>query len=363
VFNFGRNEVRNFLVSSARYWLEEMHVDGLRVDAVASMLYLDYSRAEGEWVPNRHGGRENLEAIAFFQDLNTVVHRDVPGVVTVAEESTAWGGVTRPADAGGLGFSQKWNMGWMHDTLTYFSNDPVHRKWHHDLLTFGLTYAWSENFVLPLSHDEVVHLKGSLLGKMPGDQWQRFANLRALYAWMWSHPGKQLLFMGAELAQEREWSHDREIDWFLLSDPLHLGVRDLLRELNRVEAARPALWSADTVPAGFAWLDADDRTNSVYAFLRIGPHGPAATGEREGVVAVVANLTPVPRHGYRLGLPLSGRWVDALNTDDERWGGSGVVQPEVTTDGTPWQGQPDSAVLTLPPLAVRWLVPAEGDSP
>jgi 1,4-alpha-glucan branching enzyme len=363
VFNFGRNEVRNFLVASARYWLEEMHVDGLRVDAVASMLYLDYSRAEGEWVPNRHGGRENLEAIAFFQDLNTVVHRDVPGVVTVAEESTAWGGVTRPADAGGLGFSQKWNMGWMHDTLSYFSHDPVHRKWHHDLLTFGLTYAWSENFVLPLSHDEVVHLKGSLLGKMPGDQWQRYANLRALYAWMWSHPGKQLLFMGAELAQEREWSHDREIDWFLLSDPLHRGVRDLLRELNRVEAARPALWSADTLPAGFQWLDADDRTNAVYAFLRIGPHGPAATGELEGVVAVVANLTPVPRHGYRLGLPLAGRWVDALNTDDERWGGSGVVQPEVTTDGTPWQGQPDSAVLTLPPLSVRWLVPAEGDSP
>jgi 1,4-alpha-glucan branching enzyme len=312
-------------------------------------------------VPNRHGGRENLEAIAFFQDLNTVVHRDVPGVVTVAEESTAWGGVTRPADAGGLGFSQKWNMGWMHDTLTYFSNDPVHRKWHHDLLTFGLTYAWSENFVLPLSHDEVVHLKGSLLGKMPGDQWQRFANLRALYAWMWSHPGKQLLFMGAELAQEREWSHDREIDWFLLSEPLHRGVRDLLRELNRVEAARPALWSADTVPAGFTWLDADDRTNSVYAFLRMGPHGPSATGDREGVVAVVANLTPVPRHGYRLGLPLPGRWVDVLNTDDERWGGSGVFQPEVTTDGTPWQGQPDSAVLTLPPLGVRWLVPAEGD--
>jgi 1,4-alpha-glucan branching enzyme len=353
VFNFGRHEVRNFLIASARYWLEEMHIDGLRVDAVASMLYLDYSRQEGEWVPNRHGGRENLEAIAFLQEMNAVLHRDVPGVITMAEESTAWGGVTRPVDAGGLGFTQKWNMGWMHDTLEYFSSDPVHRKWHHDLLTFGLTYAWSENYVLPFSHDEVVHLKGSLLTKMPGDRWQRHANLRALYAWMWSHPGKQLLFMGAELAQEREWSHDREIDWFLLAEPLHRGVRDLLRELNRVEAAHPALWSADTAAAGFAWLDADDRENSVYAFLRLDHDGAAG----DGVVACVANLTPVPRHGYRLGLPRGGRWVDVLNTDDERWGGSGMVQPDVEADGTPWQDQPDSAVLTLPPLAVRWLVP------
>jgi 1,4-alpha-glucan branching enzyme len=354
VFNLGRNEVRNFLVSSARYWLEEMHVDGLRVDAVASMLYLDYSRREGEWVPNPHGGRENLEAIGFLQEMNTLLHRDIPGVLTIAEESTAWGGVSRPVDAGGLGFSQKWNMGWMHDTLAYFSYEPVHRRWHHDLLTFGLTYAWSENYVLPFSHDEVVHLKGSLLAKMPGDRWQRFANLRALYAWMWSHPGKQLLFMGAELAQEREWSHDREIDWFLLGDPLHRGVRDLLRELNRVEAACPALWSGDTTPAGFTWLEADDRENSVYAFLRSGTGAGAGAGE---VVACVANLTPVPRHGYRLGLPRSGRWTEVLNTDDGRWGGSGLVQPEVVTDGTSWQGQADSAVLILPPLAVRWLVP------
>jgi 1,4-alpha-glucan branching enzyme len=254
-------------------------------------------------------------------------------------------------DAGGLGFSQKWNMGWMHDTLEYFGHEAVHRRWHHDLLTFGLTYAWTENYVLPLSHDEVVHLKGSLLNKMPGDPWQRFANLRALYAWMWSHPGKQLLFMGAELAQEREWSQDREIDWYLLADPLHRGVRDLLRELNAVEAAHPALWSGDTTPAGFAWLDANDRDSSVYAYLRLG------SGDDAGVLACVANLTPVPRHGYRIGLPSPGRWVDALNTDDERWGGSGLVQPDVRTDGTPWQGQPDSAVLTLPPLAVRWLVP------
>ncbi|HKX70887.1 MAG TPA: alpha amylase C-terminal domain-containing protein, partial [Acidimicrobiales bacterium] len=265
---------------------------------------------------------------------------------------TAWGGVSRPVEAGGLGFSQKWNMGWMHDTLEYFGHDPVHRRWHHDLLTFGLTYAWSENYVLPLSHDEVVHLKGSLVGKMPGDQLQRFANLRALYAWMWSHPGKQLLFMGGELAQEREWSHDRELDWYLLDDPMHRGVRDLVRELNRVEAGHPALWSADTSPGGFAWLDANDRHASVYAFLRLGRGAPDG-----GVVACVANLTPVPRHGYRIGLPVSGPWVDVLNTDDQRWGGSGVVQPDVHTDGTPWQGQPDSAVLALPPLGVRWLAP------
>jgi 1,4-alpha-glucan branching enzyme len=362
VFNFGRNEVRNFLIASAQYWIDEMHVDGLRVDAVASMLYLDYSRQEGEWIPNVHGGRENLDAISFLQEMNTLVHRDFPGVVTVAEESTAWGGVSHPVDAGGLGFSQKWNMGWMHDTLSYLAHQPVHRRWHHDLLTFGLTYAWSENFVLPLSHDEVVHLKGSLLTKMPGDRWQQFANLRALYGWMWSHPGKQLLFMGAEMAQEREWSHDGEIDWSLLSEPLHAGVRDLLRELNRVEAAHPALWACDTGPEGFTWLDANDREGSIYAFLRRGvaDHGSSPAVGEGRVVACVANMTPVPRHGYRIGLPASGRWVDVLNTDEERWGGSGVTQPEVSTDGTPWQGQRDSAVLTLPPLAVRWLAPGEG---
>jgi 1,4-alpha-glucan branching enzyme len=357
VFNFGRNEVRNFLVASAQYWLEEMHVDGLRVDAVASMLYLDYSRRDGEWVPNRHGGRENLEAIAFLQEMNTLVHRDFPGVLTVAEESTAWGGVSRPVEAGGLGFSQKWNMGWMHDTLEFFRHEPVHRRWHHDLLTFGLTYAWSENYVLPLSHDEVVHLKGSLVGKMPGDRWQRFANLRCLYAWMWSHPGKQLLFMGGELAQEREWSHDRDLDWSLLDDAFHRGVRDLVRALNRAEADHAALWAADTTPAGFAWLDANDREHSVYAFVRRGATRDDDAGDDP--VVCVANLTPVPRHGYRIGLPTPGRWVDVLNTDEERWGGSGVLQPDVHTDGTPWQGQPDSAVLTLPPLAVRWLVPGE----
>jgi 1,4-alpha-glucan branching enzyme len=350
VFNFGRNEVRNFLVAAARYWLDELHVDGLRVDAVASMLYLDYSRKDGEWVPNAYGGRENLDAVAFLRELNTLAHRDQPGVLTVAEESTAWDGVSRPAHLGGLGFSQKWNMGWMHDTLEYFGKAPEHRRWHHGDLTFGFVYAWSENFVLPLSHDEVVHGKGSLLGKMPGDRWQRFANLRALYGWMWAHPGKKLLFMGGEVAQQREWSHERSIDWHLLDDPGHRGVRDLVRELNQVAEAQPALWSLDTRVDGFGWIDADDVDHSVFAFQRIGVDGEVAV--------CVANLTPVPRHGYRVGLPRAGRWVDVLNTDDRRWGGSGVIQPAVGTDGTPWHGQPESAVLTLPPLAVRWLVPA-----
>jgi 1,4-alpha-glucan branching enzyme len=314
------------------------------------MLYLDYSRKDGEWVPNAYGGRENLDAVAFLRELNTLTHRDQPGVLTVAEESTAWDGVSRPAHLGGLGFSQKWNMGWMHDTLEYFGKAPEHRRWHHGDLTFGFVYAWSENFVLPLSHDEVVHGKGSLLGKMPGDRWQRFANLRALYGWMWAHPGKKLLFMGGEVAQQREWSHERSIDWHLLDDPGHRGVRDLVRELNQVAAAQPALWSLDTRVDGFGWIDADDVDHSVFAFQRIGVDGEVAV--------CVANLTPVPRHGYRVGLPRAGRWVDVLNTDDRRWGGSGVIQPAVGTDGTPWHGQPESAVLTLPPLAVRWLVPA-----
>ena len=312
------------------------------------MLYLDYSRKDGEWVPNIHGGRENLEAIAFVQELNTLVHRDHPGVLTVAEESTAWDGVSRPVHLGGLGFSQKWNMGWMHDTLEYFGKRPEHRRWHHHSLTFGLVYAWTENFVLPLSHDEVVHGKGSLIGKMPGDRWQRFANLRALYGWMWAHPGKKLLFMGAELAQEAEWSQDRSLDWHLLDDPANRGIHDLLGELNRVAAAHPALWALDTRPEGFCWVDADDADNSVFAFLRVGD------GDQ---VVCVANLTPVPRHGYRIGLPVAGTWTDILNTDDQRWGGTNTLQPTVETEDTPWQGQSSSAVLTLPPLAIRWLSP------
>jgi 1,4-alpha-glucan branching enzyme len=353
VFNFGRNEVRNFLVANALYWLEEFHIDGLRVDAVASMLYLDYSRNAGEWVPNAFGGRENLEAISFLKEFNAVVHAHHPGVLTIAEESTAWPGVSRPTDAGGLGFTHKWNMGWMHDTLEYFAKDPVYRSYEHDKLTFGLIYVWHENFISPLSHDEVVHGKGSLLGKMPGDRWQRFANLRALYGWMWAHPGKQLLFMGGELAQEREWNHEASLDWHLLDQPEHRGVRDLVRELNAVEDAHPALWAADFTADGFRWLDAGDRAASVYAFARA-----AGRGEPPAVVAV-ANLTPVPRYGYRVGLPAGGSWREVLNTDDARWGGSGVRNDDLTVEPTPWQGCGHSAALTLPPLAVVWLARSE----
>jgi 1,4-alpha-glucan branching enzyme len=351
VFNFGRHEVRNFLIANALYWMEELHVDGVRVDAVASMLYLDYSRKDGEWVPNEFGGRENLEAIHFLQEMNTVVHGRVPGALTIAEESTAFPGVSRPVHLGGLGFGHKWNMGWMHDTLEYLSHDPVHRRFHHHQLTFGLIYAFSENFVLPLSHDEVVHLKGALLRKMPGDRWQQFANLRSLYAWMWSHPGKQLLFMGGELAQDDEWSEGRGLDWHLLAYTPHAGVQSLIRELNRVEAAEPALWAADFVPEGFRWIDANDSDQSVYSFLRIDPEG----GGRP--VAVVANMTPVVRHGYRLGLPFAGRWEVLLDTDASAFGGSDADVGHPITEPVPWHGFEHSAVITLPPLAVVWLAP------
>ena len=351
VFNFGRHEVRNFLLANALYWVEEFHIDGLRVDAVASMLYLDYSREDGEWVPNEFGGRENLEAVHFLQEVNTVLYGRCPGVLTIAEESTAFPGVSRPVHLGGLGFAHKWNMGWMHDTLTYFALDPVHRRYHHHDLTFGLMYAWSENFVLPLSHDEIVHLKGSLLHKMPGDRWQQFANLRALYGWMWAHPGKQLLFMGGEFAQEREWSDSRSLDWHLLDDPLHRGVQSLVRSLNAVELEEPTLYVADFNPDGFRWIDANDSDQSVYSFLRFDPQG----GSRP--VACVANLTPVPRHGYRLGLPIAGRWQEILNTDASEFGGSGVGSGEVWTDGVAWHGHPQSVALTLPPLGVVWLAP------
>src|SRR5205823_10411681 len=268
VFNFGRNEVRNFLIANALYWAEEFHVDGLRVDAVASMLYLDYSRALGQWVPNEFGGRENLEAIAFLRELNEVVYRHHPGIAMIAEESTAWPSVSRPTYLGGLGFGFKWNMGWMHDTLTYFSKEPVHRAWHHNQLTFGLLYAFTENFVLPLSHDEVVHGKGSLLTKMPGDRWQQLANLRALLAWMWAHPGKKLLFMGGEIGQEREWSHDRSVDWHLLSDPAHAGVSALVAEINKVLSTEPALYERDGESDGFSWIDASDVDSNVLSFAR-----------------------------------------------------------------------------------------------
>jgi len=354
IFNLGRNEVRNFLLASALYWLRENHADGLRVDAVASMLYLDYSRREGGWIPNAYGGREDLDSIAFLRELNEVAHGREPGVISAAEESTAWPGVSRPVYLGGLGFGFKWNMGWMHDTLGYFQHDPVYRQYHHHELTFSMIYAFTENFILPLSHDEVVHGKGSLLAKMPGDRWQQLANLRALYGYMWAHPGKKLLFMGGELAQEQEWSHERELDWFLLGEPGHAGVQSLVRDLNRVYRNEPALWEVDFEPAGFRWLDANDVQRNVLAFLRLGVDG-------ERTLACIANLSPLPREHYRVGLPQGGRWREALNTDSELYGGSNVGNlGGVEADASPWQGQPFSAELVLPPLAVLWLVP-EGD--
>ncbi|NBH03161.1 1,4-alpha-glucan branching protein GlgB [Amycolatopsis sp. SID8362] len=349
VFDFGRNEVRNFLVANALYWIEEFHLDGLRVDAVASMLYLDYSRKEGEWLPNQYGGRENLDAVKFLQELNATVYKRHPGIVMVAEESTAWPGVTRPTHLGGLGFGFKWNMGWMHDTLRYLSHEPIHRAYHHNEMTFSLVYAWSENFVLPLSHDEVVHGKGSLWGRMPGDAWNKAAGLRSLLAFMWAHPGKQLLFMGGEFGQEGEWSEQRSLDWHLLEEPLHRGVQDLLRSLNSVYRSTPALFSQDTSPEGFAWIDANDSSGNVLSFLRLGTDGSR--------LACVANFAGIPHHDYRVGLPAAGRWREVVNTDAEAYGGSGVGNlglVEATEE--PWHGQPASAVLQLPPAGVLWLV-------
>jgi 1,4-alpha-glucan branching enzyme len=351
VFNFGRNEVRNFLVANALYWVEEFHIDGLRVDAVASMLYLDYSRKAGEWVPNEFGGRENLEAVAFIKEFNETVYSTHPGVQTFAEESTAWPAVSRPTYLGGLGFGFKWNMGWMHDTLDYFNKDPLYRRYHQNELTFGLVYAWQENFLLPLSHDEVVHGKRSLLNKMPGDRWQQLANLRALLAWMWAHPGKQLVFMGAELGQEQEWSHDRSLDWHLLSLEGHLGVQQLVGRLNGLYRENPALWERDFTPDGFRWIDASDTEHSVLSFLRTSADGRSH-------VACIANLTPVPLEDYRIGLPSGGRWVELLNTDAAAFGGSGVGNGgAVLADDTSWHGLPFSAQVTLPPLGILWLSP------
>jgi 1,4-alpha-glucan branching enzyme len=351
VFNFGRHEVRNFLIANALYWLEEFHIDGLRVDAVASMLYLDYSRKEGEWVPNVFGGNENLDAVSFLKELNETVHASCPGVIMTAEESTAWPGVSRPTYLGGLGFGFKWNMGWMHDTLEYFSKDSVYRRYHHNELTFGLIYAFSENFVLPLSHDEVVHGKASLLAKMSGDRWQKAANLRSLYAWMWAHPGKQLLFMGGEIAQAEEWSEERGLDWHLLQYPEHEGMRRTVQALNRCYQNEPALWERDSTPDGFRWIDASDVDSNVLSFLRI-----AADGER--TLACIANLSTVVREGYRVGLPRAGRWVEVLNTDATEFAGSGVGNAgAVVATNDSWHGLPHSALLTLPPLAVLWLRP------
>jgi 1,4-alpha-glucan branching enzyme len=349
VFNYGRNEVRSFLLSSAAYWLGEFHVDALRVDAVASMIYLDYSRKPGAWTPNVHGGRENLEAIAFLRELNEMVHADYPGALTIAEESTAWPMVSRPTWLGGLGFSMKWNMGWMNDTLDYMAHDPVYRRYNHERLTFGQLYAYSENFVLPLSHDEVVHGKRSLLGKMPGDEWQRFANLRLLLAYQWAHPGKKLLFMGCEFGQEREWNHDAELDWGLLADPAHAGVQQLVRDLNRLHRTLPALHELDCEPAGFEWIDHTDAHASVIAFLRRAREGPP--------VLVVCNFTPVVRHGYRLGVPAPGVWRERLNTDSRYFGGSdvGAAWGVLTAQAAPAHGRPWSLAMDLPPLAVVFL--------
>ncbi len=344
IFDFGRPEVRNFLVANALFWCERYHVDGLRVDAVASMLYLDYSRKAGEWLPNQYGGRENLDAIAFLREMNERVYGRHPGVVTIAEESTAFGGITRPTYLGGIGFGFKWDMGWMHDTLDYFSTQPVHRRYHHDRITFRGLYKDSEQFVLPLSHDEVVHGKGSLLNKMPGDEWQRFANLRALLVDMWAQPGKKLLFMGIELGMRDEWSEERALPWDLQETPMHGGMVRFMEDLGRVYGATPALWGADHDPEGFAWIDATDVEASVYAWIR-------RADDDEAVV--ILNLTPIPRHGYRVGLPRAGTWAEVLNSDSEHYGGSnlGNLGGVVASADEPWHGQPASAVLTLPPLA------------
>jgi 1,4-alpha-glucan branching enzyme len=353
-FNFGRHEVRNFLISNALFWLREYHVDGIRVDAVASMLYLDYSREEGEWTPNQFGGREDLEAIAFLKELNEVLYAYEPGIISAAEESTSWPGVSRPTYLGGLGFGFKWNMGWMHDTLAYLHQDPIYRRYHHHELTFSLLYAFSENFVLPLSHDEVVHGKGSLYQKMAGDRWQKLANLRALYAYMWAHPGKKLLFMGSELAQEQEWSEQRSLDWHLLERRENAGVQALVRDVNRLYRDEPALWELDSDGAGFWWLEPNDADNNVLAFVR------ASRGD-ERLFVFAVNLSPVARFGYRLGLPRASKWREVLNTDAAAYGGGNVGNlGEVSPEPIPWHGQPVSAELTLPPLAAVWLVPDDG---
>ncbi len=352
IFNYGRAEVRNFLLSSALFWLDVYHFDALRVDGVASMLYLDYGRREGEWIPNRFGGRENLEAVEFLKQLNLAVYRDHPDTQTIAEESTAWPMVSRPVYLGGLGFGLKWNMGWMHDTLAYFQQDPLHRKYHHSRLTFSLWYAFTENFVLPLSHDEVVHGKGALIGKMPGDEWQQFASLRLLFGYMWAHPGKKLLFMGGEIGQRREWQHDESLEWHVLQYPLHAGVQHWVRDLNRLYRATPALYELDFIDAGFSWIDCDDADVSVISFLRRSASGALAL--------IVCNFTPVPRPHYRVGVPRGGRWHERLNSDAADYGGSGqgnLGALDAEPQGA--HGHAHSLALRLPPLAVLILTPAD----
>jgi 1,4-alpha-glucan branching enzyme len=348
VFDYGRSEVRNFLIASALFWLREYHIDGLRVDAVASMLYLDYLRPSGEWVANRYGGREHLEAVDFLRQLNEAVYGQVPGTVTIAEESSAWPLVSRPTYVGGLGFTLKWNMGWMHDMLEYMHLDPIHRRYHHNNITFSLMYAYSENFVLPLSHDEVVHMKGSMIGKMPGDLWQRFANLRAFYGYMWGHPGKKLLFMGDEFGQWSEWNYAESLDWHLLeppSDPHHAQLRQFVRDLNALYRSEPALSELDCDPEGFSWIDPHDSDNSVISFTR-------RSKRAEDTLVFICNFTPVPRHGYRLGVPEAGEYYELMNSDDACYGGSGLVNTQpMPSAPLYWQSCPHSILLTLPPLA------------
>jgi 1,4-alpha-glucan branching enzyme len=353
IFNYGRHEVRAFLTSSAHFWLEKYHVDGLRVDAVASMLYLDYGRKDGEWIPNVFGGHENLEAIEFLRQLNVTVGRDFPDTRTIAEESTSWPLVSRPVYSGGLGFSMKWNMGWMHDTLDYFSHDPIYRRFHHDALTFSLWYAFTENFVLPLSHDEVVYGKKALIDKMPGDRWQKFANLRLLFGYMWTHPGKKLLFMGGEIGQWREWHHERQLDWELTHEADHAGLQHWVRDLNRLLSQRPELHQLDFSQAGFEWIDSHDSDASVLTWLR-----KAADGSP---IMVACNFTPVVRHGYRVGVPRGGTWIESLNSDAPFYGGSGVGNMgRVEAQHTPCHGRAHSLSLTLPPLAIVVFAPEAG---
>ncbi|MBJ7290250.1 1,4-alpha-glucan branching protein GlgB [Williamsia sp.] len=356
VFDFGRNEVRNFLVANALFWFDQFHIDGLRVDAVASMLYLDYSRPDGGWTPNIYGGRENLEAVQFLQEMNATVHKYHPGVVTVAEESTSWPGVTRTTNLGGLGFSMKWNMGWMHDTLGFLGRDQVHRSHHHHEITFSLMYAWSENFVLPISHDEVVHGKGTLWSRMPGDSHAKAAGVRVALAYMWAHPGKQLLFMGQDFGQVAEWSEERSLDWDQRTGwegELHTGIESLVADLNRVYRATPALYSQDTSPNGYSWIDANDTAGNIISFLRFGSDG--------SVVACLFNFSGVTRTDYRVGLPVSGTWVEVLNTDSPHYAGSGEGNMgAVEADGDPWHGRPASARMTLPANGAIWFAPATG---
>ncbi|TAV45051.1 1,4-alpha-glucan branching protein GlgB (plasmid) [Rhizobium leguminosarum] len=353
IYNLGRNEVKGFLIASALEWLERYHIDGLRVDAVASMLYRDYSRNEGEWIPNQYGGRENLEAVEFFKHLNSIIHERCPHAMTIAEESTAWPGVTKPPEQGGLGFDIKWNMGWMHDSLSYIEKDPIYRSYAHGTMTFGMIYAYSEHFILPISHDEVVYGKGSLLTKMPGDEWQKLANLRSYLAFMWGHPGKKLLFMGSEVAQPGEWNHDGSVTWDVLDRPQHVGIQRLVKDLNGLYADEPALQFGDFHPEGFEWAAADDAVNSVLGMFRYAP-------DRASSVLVMSNFTPVPRYGYRIGVPSDGVWIERMTTDAREYGGSGLVNGAVSTEPVPAHGRSVSLSLTLPPLSTIFL---KGPSP